>query len=291
MASVVTAAQLTDLLFKKNLGVPLTNSNNAYYSEPARPARSGVFQSQLYAEVIPSVAPADLVNATVDDLGASLTGSLAGKTSSVSKMIRKYVKVPLVTVVGSNDQAYECALDPTFGRVLQSSVPFNTDAAGSYVVRVYKHASSGSGEIPAGSGSWTVDSDAGILTFLTLSNISGVSAAAPPSISFYRYVGKFGASTAEQTVEAISNQEITFTQLETFNGKTGGTGDALAAIVVDNRDLSLLSSTTPAMALVLGAEDKNGSWRLVIYGGSNTSLRFQTRVGGVWVTKSAMMQF
>jgi len=289
MVSVVTTQQLTDLLFKKNLGVPLTNSNSAYYSEPSRPARSGVFQSQLYAEVIPSVAPSDIANATTDDLGATLTGSLAGKTSTASPMIRKYTKVPLVTVVGSNDQAYECASNATYGRVLQSSVPFNFDPAGSYIVHVYKNAASGGGEIPAGSGSWTVDPDSGILTFLTLSNITGVSAAAPPTVSFYRYVGKFGASTAEQTVESIRGQEIEWTAQQEFKGGVG-TGDDLAAIVVDDRDLSLLSATTPAMALNFGDPTKNGSWRLVIFGGSNTSLQFQTRVGGVWISKSAMFQ-
>jgi hypothetical protein len=290
MVSVVSTAQLTDLLFKKNLGIAVTNSNNAYYSEPSRPGRPAVMQSQLYAETISDVAPSDLVSATTDDLGATLTGSLAGKTSTSSPMIKKYVKVPLVAVAGSNDQSYECALDATYGRVLQSSVPFNFDPSGSYAVHIFKNAASGGGEIPPGSGSWNVDTDAGILSFLTLSNISGVSAATPPTISFYRYVGKKGASTAQQTIDAIKTQQITWSNEEIFNGVSGGTGDALAAIVVDNRDLSLLASTTPAMSLNFGDPTKNGSWRLTIYGGSNTSLGFETRVNGAWVEKTAMYQ-
>jgi hypothetical protein len=290
MSVTVTTQQLTDLLFKKSLGVPLSNSNNAYYSEPSRPARAGVFQSQLYAESIPDLAPSDIVNATTDDNGATLTGSIVGKASTSSPMIKKYVKVPLVAVAGSNDQSYECALDASYGRVLQGCVPFNTDSSGSYAVHIFKNAASGGGEIPPGSGSWNVDTDAGILSFLTLSNISGVSAATPPTISFYRYVGKKGASTAQQTIDAIKTQQITWSNEEIFNGVSGGTGDALAAIVVDNRDLSLLASTTPAMSLNFGSVSKDGSWRLTIYGGSNTSLGFETRINGAWVEKTAMYQ-
>lgn len=285
--SVVTTAQLVDVLFKKSLGVPTTNSNSAYYSEVSRPARPAVLQSQLYAEVIPPVAPADLANVTTDDLGAPLTGSLAGKTSTTSPMIRKYVKVPLVEVVGSNGQAYECALDATYGRVLQRSIEFNADPAGSYLVHIYK--SSGA-EIPAGSGSWVVDSNAGILTFLTYSNISGVSAAQPPTISYYRYAGILGAATSEMTINAIKGQEITFTAPQTFDGGTTGiTEDDNAAIVIDSRDLSTLSDTAPAMTLQLGG-DFDGSWRITTVGGSNTSLQFQTRVNGSWVSKTVLYQ-
>jgi hypothetical protein len=288
-STTFTSAQQTGLLFKKLMGKPSTNENSAFYAEPNRPSRPAVFQSQFYSQEVPAVAPSDIATATTDDLGAVLDGSVVGKTSTLFPQIRKYSKVALTEVVGSNGAAYECALDATYGRVMQDSIPFNFDDSGSYMVSVYK--SSGA-EIPYGSGQFVLDCEAGILTFYTLSTITGVSAAQPPSISFYRYVGAKGAATSEQTVEQISGQAITFTAPETFNGGvTSTTGDDLAAIVVDDRNMANISSSAPAMALQFGS-DEDGSWRLCVYGGGGnataTSLQFETRVNGVWVSKSSM---
>jgi hypothetical protein len=283
MATLTTAMQVA-ALFKKSMGKPSTNINNAFYSEPSRPARPAVQQSQFYSEAIPDVAPADLASATTDELGATLTGSIVGKKSSAAP-IKKYIKVPLVEVAGSNGTAFECALDATYGRVLQDAIPFNQDPAGSYLIHIYK--SDGS-EIPFGSGQWIVDCEAGVLTFYT--TITGVSSSQLPTISFFRYVGAKGAQTSAQVVSAIANQAITFTAPETFaGGDTATTGDGLAAIQLDTRNLKTLSDTVPAMALQIGG-DYDGSWRWVVFGGSNTSMQFQTRVSGSWVSKTAMFQ-
>lgn len=109
-----------------------------------------MLQTQIYAQQIPSVAPSDLASVTTDDLGAALTGSYAGKTSTASSQIRKYVKIPLTVIPGTQDNAYEAVLDGTYGRVLQDCVPYNVDPLGSYLVQIYK--SDGTTIIPFGQG-------------------------------------------------------------------------------------------------------------------------------------------
>ncbi|KAG5186390.1 hypothetical protein JKP88DRAFT_240994 [Tribonema minus] len=282
-----TSTQKTELLFKKLIGAPSTNENNAFYSEPIRPARPSVFQSQFYSESIPNAVPTELANASTDDLGNALDGSLVGKSypSAAAPVIKKYSKVVLTEVAGSNGAAYEAPLDATYGRVLQDAIPFNMDSNGSYLFTLYKQSGA---VIPAGSGQWVVDCESGIVSFYSLGSITGVSASQPPSISFYRYVGAKGAQTATQTIESIRSQPIEWTAPDTFvGGDVNTTGDDLAAIVLDDRNLTTLSNTTPAMSLQLGG-DYDGSWRLCVVGGSNTSLQFQVRSGGVWISKSSM---
>lgn len=284
----LTVTNLSTLLFKKNQGVPSTLDTTAVFSEPNRPARSAVFQNQIYAEVIPSTAPSDLVNATLDDNGASIAGSLAGKTSTASPMIRKYVQIPLVVIAGTQANAYEAPLDALYGRVLQKAVPFNADVAGSYLYTLYKN--DGVTVIPFGSGNWVLDNEAGVLTFYAYATLSGVSAALPPKITFYRYVGQLGAATASQTQAQITDSALTFTKPETFfGGSTTAVDDTLHAIIVDNRDLASLSNTY-GMSLQFGG-NFDGAWRIVVYGGSGvsnaTSLQMQVRLGGVWKSKGA----
>lgn len=208
--STYSNTDLATYLFKKSLGVPNTLDNTAPFSEPVRPARASVQQTQIYAEQIPAVAPSDIASATLDNGGAALAGSLVGKTSTASPMIKKYVKVPLVVIPGTQESAYECALDATYGRVLQDAIPFNTDPNASYVYTLYKN--DGVTVIPFGLGNWLLDVESGVLTFYSYSFATlGVSAALPPKISFYRYVGSKGAATAAQTQANITNSALTFT--------------------------------------------------------------------------------
>lgn len=286
--SALTADAMASIVFKKSLGIPSTALTNQTFQEPSRPGFPSVFQKQMYSEAIPDVAPADLAGVTTDDSGASITGSIKGKTSATSTMIRKYVKLALTEVVGSNGMAYESPDDATYGRVLQDCVPYNYDSAGSYLVTIYK--SDGSTVVSFGSGSWVLDTAAGVLTFYD--TISGVSAAAPPKITFYRYIGSKGASTAEQTAQAIEAQSLTFTEPIVFKGgSTSLVDDALTAVQLDDRDMSTLSSASPAMALQIGG-DYDQSWRICVYGSSGaTCSRFsiETRVSNVWVAKSSFM--
>ena len=282
-----TTVDLSTLLYKKSLGIPNTLDTTASFSEVVRPARSSVFQNQIYAEQIPTVAPSDLSNITTDDASNSIVGSVVGKRSTTSLMIRRYIKVPLVVVPGSNAQAFECALDATFGRVLQDSIPFNIDPNGSYVYTLYKN--DGTTVIPFGLQNWNLDNESGILTFYSDASVIGVTASSPPKISFYRYVGQKGAQTSQQTTSTISSSALTFTQPETFiGGSTTDYTDPNASIILDNRNIANLASTVPSMSLMFGG-NYDGAWRLSIFGGdgnaSMTSLHFQVRINGLWQTK------
>lgn len=287
---MATTVDFATLLFKKNLNAPSTLDTTAVFSEPNRPALPAVYQSQIFAEKIPSTAPSDIANATTDDLGASLAGSYAGKTSTASPMIRKYVKIALTVVPGTQDNAYEAQLDPTYGRVLQNTVPYNNDPIGSYLYNIYKN--DGVTPIVFGMGSWVLDTTSGILTFYAYNAASlGISAASPPKVSFYRYVGAFGAATAAQTQSQITGSALTFTKQETFSGgSTTALDDTLAAIMVDTRNLNNIASTSDAMALQFGG-NFDGSWRVVVSGAQGesqgSSFQIQVRIAGAWQTKGS----
>jgi hypothetical protein len=133
---------------------------------------------------------------------------------------------------------------------------------------------------------------AGYLSFWSLGNVTNIDAAHPPMISFYKYVGKKGAATAEQTQTVIEGAPLVFSEPITFQGGDPAVAtDDLAAIVLDDRNLASLASTTPALALQIGS-DADGSWRLCCYGGDGdaaaTSFTIEARIGGVWVTKTAL---
>lgn len=285
-----TVTNFATLLFKKSLGYPSTLDTASSFSEPNRPALPAVLQTQIYAEQIPTVAPADLASVTTDDTGATLTGSYAGKTSTTSPMVRKYVKVPLTVVPGSQENAYEATLDATYGRVLQSTIPYNYDPLGSYLVTIYKN--DGTTVIPFGLGSWVWDFSSGVITFYTYDATAlGISASSPPKVSFYRYVGAVGAATAQQTQAQITGSELTYTKPEHFiGGSTTAADDNLAAISIDNRDLSTVSSTTGGMALQFGS-NTDQSWRVLVAGAQGepqgSSFQIQIRLGGVWITKAS----
>ena len=79
--------------------------------------------------------------------------------------------------------------------LLKNTIPFDFDpSGGSYEYKLYKHGSSNT-IINFGEGEWVLDTDTGILTFYHISGISGVGSSQPPKISFYKYIGTFGASS------------------------------------------------------------------------------------------------
>ena len=87
-----------DLLIKKFFGKPSTSTSLQFFQEAGLDSRPSVFQDQIYQDTIPATAPNDIKTATQDDDGASITGSVKGKTSSSNPMVRKYVKVQLVKI-------------------------------------------------------------------------------------------------------------------------------------------------------------------------------------------------
>lgn len=286
-----TVLDFSTLLYKKALGNPSTLDSTASFSEPNRPALPAVLQTQIYAQQIPPVAPADIATVTTDDNGANIVGSYAGRTSTASSMIRKYVKIPLTVIPGSQENAYEAILDVTYGRVMQDTIPYNTDPVGSYLFTIYR--ADGTTVIPFGQSSWVWDTTAGVLTFYAYDAASlGISAASPPVVSFYRYVGVKGAATAQQTQSQITGSTLTYTKPQIFDGgSTTASDDTLAAIILDDRNLANLSSTVPCMSLDLGGSFDQ-SWRICIFGAvgepQGSSFQIQVRTNGTWVTKTAM---
>jgi hypothetical protein len=290
----------TNLLFKKLLGKPSTLTDREFFQEPNRPARTNIYQSQIFKDSIPAVAPANLrslTDSSLDDNGNTMAGSYVGKSNGI---LKRYIKVPLTPIDGTDGKAYE-ALEATtshpsgnnndgsggsygtsgsFFRITQDALPFNLDTNGSYEMKVFK---SNGQEIPYGfsGGEWVLDYESGIITFYEYDNISGIDANNPPLVSFYRYIGEKGVnvSTINKTVFDAGN--------------TAGSGDNLAAIQIDIRDLKEISTSSLSQALQIGG-DFDGSWRVCVSGGSGnqgeTKFRIQVRIDGVWTDKMVIKQ-
>ena len=291
----------TNYLFKKLLGKPSTLDDREFFQEPNRPARSNVFQTQIFKDSIPATAESTLValtDSSVDNNGNTMAGSYEGKTSGI---IKRYIKVPLTAITGTGGKAYEAleattshpnnnnsdgsggadGTSGTYNRITQDSVPFNFDPLGSYEIKLYK--ASGA-EIPFGSsgGEWILDYETGVVTFYEYSNISGVNESNPPLISFYRYVGEKGVGMS------LVNKSI-------FDaGDKTGTGDDIAAIMMDTRDVSTLATTAYSQAFQLGGNN-DGAWRFLLKGGGSasnmTSFNIQVRQGSSWVDKWSLKQY
>jgi hypothetical protein len=281
MAGTFSDSEKTNLLFKKLMGKSSCVDSRDFFQETIN-SRSQIYQSQLLSSTIPDTAPTDLqalTSSSLDDLGQSINGSTTGKTSSTTTYITRYFNVTMTPVSGASGVSYSCPQ-------LKNSIPFNYDSSGSYLVNVYK--STGT-EIPAGTsgGSWVVDPDAGVVSFYAYENISGVTESLPPKISFYRYTGSFGAITATAASDLVASTETTFTVPQTFDGGAlTGTGDSLAAIVVDDRNYSTLAVGDFAQSIQIGG-DYDLSWRFLIQKTDSTNSAFllQARTGGSWITK------
>lgn len=307
--TTMTDAQKVSLLFKQALNAPSTSTALDFFSEPIITARPAIFQGDLLTYAIPDSAPSELQglsDSSLDENGRPLKGSYAGKKSN-DGLVTYYHKIPLEMVPGSNGAAFQAQNATTshpggygdvagtsssdtgvagsYGRVTRGSIAFNYASDGSYLCTVYKNTGVA---IPFGAagGSWIFAARPGVLTFYTLSNITGVGETSPPLISFYRYTGSYGASSAAQAND--------YTALQTFLGGADNitintaSSDLLTAVQIDDRDISTLASGSLFEALQWGG-NYDGSWRTCVQSlGSGQSLfLIQCRTGGVWVTKAS----
>lgn len=304
--STFSTEEKTNLLFKKLMGKPSTLNTNEFFEELPRPARPSVIASQqLWTDDIPSSAPSDLVNATQDDNGNSIIGSYDGKTSTTHPHIKKYVKVPLVMVPGSNSKAYEArdttvshpygyadgdfstqtgdssdtGSSGTYSKITQDTIPFNYDDAGSYYYNLYRnnHVSISFGY--AG-GDWVLDTDSGIITFYEWKASLNVNESNPPYISFYKYIGNKGISGVSGEHDGIFADGV---------DDNGLHSDTLKAIQVDDSNIASLSYNNLSHCIQFG-NTEDGAWRLAAVGGGGdpTKTRFviQVRVNGTWKSKT-----
>lgn len=308
MSDTISETEKLSVLWKHLFGKPATSTSREFFQEPNLNSRPFVYQEDIVSYKLPSSAPTDLQNLTdtsLDDNGNVLKGSYAGKTSSIDSNVRYYHKIPLEAVVGTGGSSFQsinasCShpdgyadgvtqsntgVTNSYGRVLQNSIPFNQAADGSYLVSIFK--SSGVA-IPFGTagGGWVVDPRPGVVTFYAYNNLTGVSESYPISVSFYRYVGATGGVSSQDVQSMISGQTTEYTVKQVFTGGDGSTGDQLTAVQIDTRGVSSLAEGALLDSLQWGGNE-DGSWRVTVQK-TQTGSKFliQSRVSGVWVTKS-----
>lgn len=299
MSTKFSSTEKTNLLFKKLVGKPSTVDERSFFEEPNRPARPIVIPNlQIWSEDIPDTAPTELSSLTdtsADDNGYDMAGSLAGKTSN-DGIIKRYIKVPLTMVIGTEGKAYEApnsnvshpnndsggapasGASGTFNRVTQDTIPFNHDPLGSYLFNLYRNDGT---EISPGFGEWNVDNASGIVSFYEYDDISAqVDETTPPLISFYRYIGSKGIGSGNSL--SITGGITIFD-----SGNETSVGDDLAAIQVSEVCPTDLSVTNYSDALQFGS-NCDGSIRLAVRGGNGddtkTAFVIQKRKAGAWCT-------
>jgi hypothetical protein len=154
----LTVQSIANALFKKLQGKGSTNDARQFFEEP-RDGRGAVFLSQVVAQsdLIPTTAP-------------------GGADQVVTGVVKRWVDLVLTAVPGVSNSFYSDNL--------KSCIPFNFgDGSYNYTLK-----DSTGATIPFGQGDWLVDTDAGTVTFY-----GTVPGNMPPKISFYQYVGTFGA--------------------------------------------------------------------------------------------------
>lgn len=167
----LTAQQQSSRLFKKLMGVSETSVTREFFQEP-RSGRSMVLPDQVWneAERIPLSAPA-LQHEEVDESG----------------VIQRFINTSLIAVPGTNNSFYSDQL--------VDAIPFNFgDGTYNYEIK-----SNTSASIAFGQGDWVVDPDAGVLTFY-----GSVPANMPPTISFYKYIGRKGIRDSRMVVSSTA---------------------------------------------------------------------------------------
>lgn len=159
----LTTAQQALLLFKKWLGLGQTTASREFFNETSYPGRSAVYTSQIWtqADRIPTTAPV-------------LSSSVA------SGVVQYWQDITLGSAPGTTN-AFTSSL-------LIDAIPFNFGDGTSYN---YTLKDSTNASIAFGQGDWIVDTDSGLVTFY-----STVPANMPPKISFYKYVGAKGFTSA-----------------------------------------------------------------------------------------------
>lgn len=167
----LTVQNIANALFKKLQGKSSTSDARQFFEEP-RDARGAVFLSQVVAQsdLIPTTAP-------------------GGADQVVTGVLKRWIDLTLTAVPG--------VANAFFSDNLKGCIPFNF-GDGSYN---YGLKDSAGNAIPFGQGDWLVDTDTGTLTFYGTSPAN-----MPPKISFYQYVGTYGAVGANGPYLQLAQQ-------------------------------------------------------------------------------------
>ena len=210
-----TESEKVGYLFKKALGKPSTNPVLSFYEEQAIFARPNILTKQIFSkdlkDTIPSLTVVSTGTLTESDDAYNYTSqfeTLEKGDTSEWEHIKKYTKLQLNKVASGNDVAFRHSL-------LVDSIPSDYDPLGSYGVSLYKN--DGVTSIPF-DGTWVLDNETGVLTFFV--EVSGVDEDNPPVITFYRYEGAKGLTSASQ----LSGKDVTTDGFVFDNVKIGYTG-------------------------------------------------------------------
>ena len=208
MDDELSTDEKVNILFKKLYNKSSTNRNIPYYQEVYESNFTVIPDKQILSNKIPEVAPSELVNATLDDEGYTLEGSVIGKTS-INKVIKRFIKLELEYVngsaIGTNSSNYSGI--SFYSEHLKNAISFSTDnISGSYLYKLYRKSGE---EIIFGEGNWLVDNNGGIITFYSSMNTNlsienHIDINKPISISFYKYVGVMGMGNLDLSTDGMN---------------------------------------------------------------------------------------
>ncbi|NDC83523.1 hypothetical protein EB093_07690, partial [bacterium] len=185
-----TSDNKLDLLYKKFIGIPLSNPSGAAASEAAGSSKSKIIPSlQIFSQSIPSTAPSDLSNVTFTPANSGGTKQISASNTHIAK----YTQLGLSEVQPQISYRYA---NPSVSTNLTSpAIPGNYDIAGStYAITLY--GSDGTTVINPSTYPWVFDTDSGYVTFIDPASLLPISLA-PPKITFWRYEGTFGLSSGD----------------------------------------------------------------------------------------------
>lgn len=262
----------TTLLFKKLMGKPSTVHTNAFFAEPGLSLKSVISSQQLWVDDFPNTpagfgnadgnAAGNATHANVDLTGVPFESDYKDSTDAVlnkNANIVKLVKLQLNPIAAANGLAYEHPL-------LKDAIPFNFGDGSSYNYNLYLHPDKNSGKPIAfgpGGGDWIVDPDAGILTFYNKGAAfvtSDVTMEKPPSITFYRYVGRKGLGSILNSTPKFNNALVEG-DLE-VTGKVNLSGSDPGITVGSSTSVASMNNNNAPF--VQFGSDNLGAWRFSI---------------------------
>ena len=208
MDDELSTEEKVNILFKKLYNKSSTNTHIPYYQEVYESNFTIIPDKQILSNKIPEIAPSELINATLDDEGNILEGSIIGKTSN-NNIIKRFIKLELEYVngsaIGTNSSNYSGI--SFYSEHLKNAISFSTDnVSGSYLYNLYRKSGE---EIIFGEGNWLVDNNGGIVTFYSSMNTnlplsSHIDINKPISISFYKYVGVMGMGNLDLSSDGMN---------------------------------------------------------------------------------------
>ena len=187
-------------LFKALMGVSETRLGRDFFEEPVRTAAS-VLPKQIwkYGDVIPTASPQEPLSAigSVRALEDGEEWSYQFDESTTRPIVRRWKSLKLSKIDGGTNNAFQ-ALDGS-GNPIRNIIPFNY---GDGVTYNYKLEKNDNTPIAFGVGDWVLDNASGVLTFYG-DVPSGVSAANPPRLSFFQYIGGLGVPESVTGFEGV----------------------------------------------------------------------------------------